>query len=647
MKIELHKLEIKNGKGIKLFSHDFGGKSAEISGENGTGKSSVADMYYWLISGKNSDLSASFNILPLAPDGSRIDHVDAEVSAVLKIDKKKIELKKVHRQKWTKKRGSATEEYSGNTTDHYIDGVPISQSEFNKRLADIMDDSLFRTLSDVRYFCGSLKPDQRRQILIDLCGDVAPSDIIAANPELAELDSIISEHDLADHKKILNQRRKAINKQIDQIPGNIKELSGMIADVSGYDRDALQKQLDGLDDQIKDNIYRIGELSSGEALHKLKNELIKANGELSQLEHETRYAQTNAISVETVKIDEIESKLKDDKQSLLNADKVLKEIGQQMIENEAKRSDLKKQWNEANAMSFSPSSSCFACGQLLPDNQIAEQQDKFNGKKAEKLRQINDLGKSLFDSYQHLTKQKEELSALTDITEKRIAGYEELIVEIENKIHKINNAHQKEYAAKQIEINKKIEQIENNIAELDENILPDKQLLKTKIAALEHEKDIVDSKLRELTHAEKTNKRIAELKAEQKDLITEYQKSEHELWMIDEYGRKRSEYIEDKVSKHFEIVEWKLFEEQQNGGIRDICEPLINGVPYNSDLNYGAKILAGLDCIETLSSHYDVRVPVFIDNAESLSKDGIIVTWPQQYIKLRVVDDQKELKIEK
>lgn len=647
MKIEIYKLVIKNGKGIKSFSHDFGGKSAEISGENGTGKSTVMDMYLWLFSGKNGDLSASFNILPLASDGSRIDHVDAEVSAVIKIDNKKIELKKIHRQKWTKKRGSATEEYTGNTTDHYWDGVPISQTEFNNRLASIIDDSLFRTLSDVRYFCGALKPDQRRQVLIDLCGDVAPSDIFAANPKLAELDGIMSEHDLVDHKKILNQRRKRINKRIDEIPGNIKELKGMIADVSGYDPVALRKELDDLDAKIKENTHKIGELSSGVELPNLRKLLIEKNTELSKVESEMRYATANDVNIQIALKAEIEHNLITAKQIKQNAEFDLKNLERRLIANEAQREDLKKQWQESNATSFKPSPSCFACGQMLPEDQIASQLETWNTQKAEKLRQINSLGTALYKEYQEISAKKESLTDELNIAVKNITDSEDQLKKIDEKIHQINNDYQKKYAEKQSLIVHDADQIEKHIESLKESLLPDKMLLQSKINALEDEKDVVDAKLREITHAEKTTKRIAELKAEQKDLIAEYQKSEHELWMIDEYGRKRSEYIEDKVSGHFKIVQWKLFEEQQNGGIRDICEPLVNGVPYNSDLNYGAKILAGLDCIETLATHYDVRVPVFIDNAESLSKDGIVVTWPEQFIKLKVVDHQKELKIDK
>jgi len=45
------------------------------------------------------------------------------VEAILELeDGRYLALKKVFKEKWTKKRGSATAEFTGHTTDHYLDG---------------------------------------------------------------------------------------------------------------------------------------------------------------------------------------------------------------------------------------------------------------------------------------------------------------------------------------------------------------------------------------------------------------------------------------------------------------------------------------------------------------------------------------------
>jgi len=56
-----------------------------------------------------------------------------------------------------------------------------------------------------------------------------------------------------------------------------------------------------------------------------------------------------------------------------------------------------------------------------------------------------------------------------------------------------------------------------------------------------------------------------------------------------------------------------------NGGISETCVTLYKGVPY-PDLNGAAKINIGLDIINTLSEHYGLSAPIFIDERESIVK---------------------------
>ena len=95
---------------------------------------------------------------------------------------------------------------------------------------------------------------------------------------------------------------------------------------------------------------------------------------------------------------------------------------------------------------------------------------------------------------------------------------------------------------------------------------------------------------------------------------------ERKLLMLEEFSEKKSRYIEKNINDKFELTEWKLFEKQVNGGQREICEAMLGGVPYSSDLNTGAKINVGLDCIRTLQKHYGTTLPVWIDNAESVTQ---------------------------
>ena len=64
-------------------------------------------------------------------------------------------------------------------------------------------------------------------------------------------------------------------------------------------------------------------------------------------------------------------------------------------------------------------------------------------------------------------------------------------------------------------------------------------------------------------------------------------------------------------------------------------------VPY-ADANRAAQINAGLDIINTITRHYGITAPVFIDNAEAVNE---LITCDSQVIRLLVSKD-KTLRVE-
>lgn len=52
-------------------------------------------------------------------------------------------------------------------------------------------------------------------------------------------------------------------------------------------------------------------------------------------------------------------------------------------------------------------------------------------------------------------------------------------------------------------------------------------------------------------------------------------------------------FIEESINARFQMVKFRLFAEQVNGGVADCCEPMVNGVPYSAGLNRGGCMDAG------------------------------------------------------
>src|SRR5690606_25956670 len=157
-----------------------------IYGDNAAGKTTILDAFTWLLFDKDSQNKADFAIKTLDKDGEPIHHLDHEVEGVFEINGERIELRKVYREKWTKRRGSATEEFTGHETDHYIDGVPVKKSEYTQRVAEIAQEDRFKLLTSPLFFNDHMKWQDRRELLIEIAGDVTMDDIIKANPKLKD-----------------------------------------------------------------------------------------------------------------------------------------------------------------------------------------------------------------------------------------------------------------------------------------------------------------------------------------------------------------------------------------------------------------------------------------------------------------------------
>ena len=140
---------------------------------------------------------------------------------------------------------------------------------------------------------------------------------------------------------------------------------------------------------------------------------------------------------------------------------------------------------------------------------------------------------------------------------------------------------------------------------------------------------------------EYTRKRIEELQEDARRAAAALDSIEQMLFLIDEYARYKTQFVEDSINSMFRIARFRLFREQANGGTEDRCDVVYEGVPY-INLNSGAKINVGIDIINTLSAAYGVSVPLFVDNAESVTR---LEPSNNQIIRLIVSEEDKELRV--
>ena len=277
--MKLLKLQLANFKGQKEFVFEPQGKNADILGDNATFKSTTYDAFLWLLFNKNSENKKDFEIKTLDANNNPLRGLEHSVEAVLQLGTEVLTLKKVFQEVWTKKRGEAKATFTGHTTNHFIDGVPVSKGDFSARIDQIAKEDLFKLLTNPSYFNEQLHWQERRATLIEVCGDVSDGDVIASNSKLAKLPAILGKRALEDHRKVILSRRSEINKELDKLPVRISEVHRGLPDIKGYNAATLDATITKLRKQVQGKRQELSVVTAGGEAATLTKQVRELEGE--------------------------------------------------------------------------------------------------------------------------------------------------------------------------------------------------------------------------------------------------------------------------------------------------------------------------------------------------------------------------------
>lgn len=659
MRMILKSLHMENFKGIKSLDVNFSNKTS-IKGQNAAGKTTIFDAFTWLLFNKNSAGEEKFNVRPLDKDGNRIDNVEIKVVAVLDVDGKEVELSKVQKQNWVKKRGTNTVSLQGNPNSYEIDGYPKSEAEFKAYISGLgQGEEMFKMLTNPQYF-SSLKWKDQRDILMKLTKEVSDVELAQTDvkyaPLIAELEKAPSTDDIrAKFSKALSEWKK---KQA-EIPVRIDEAEKSKVDVDVAEQELLkadlERKIEALEDLIGKSDARIDEMRSEEMHCQFEMSAIAQtmNNELSSKKRE----------IENQKYDH-ERKLEDVRSSIRKAQDSIESNKKSISEQTLKKADLVKKYNEEVVKKFDDSkwvfdestTVCSLCGQRLPEDKIeslradfsqrkADAIEIFNEEHAKTLAMIVDDGNACAEMIKDLTKNNKELENKINTLKLNEAEEIDIIKGFDEQIPKIpscadyfmQNVEYAKLKAKRDELCADIAELESKGADkVTDYAKADKEKLKSQL-------DEVNKVIAQAANNVMIDDRIETLRDEQKEIGQKVADQEQMLYLLEEFIRFKLNKVSESINSHFKTVNFKLFEMQLNGGMKDCCECTVNGVPY-STLNSGHRIVAGLDIIRSFSELYGVSVPIFVDNAESLNEFNV-PDMDAQLILLSVSED-KQLKVE-
>lgn len=630
----LKKMVIQNFKGIKTLEIDFSEKSNLISGLNGTGKTSVYDAYCWCLFGKNSQESAKFDIRKYGID----DKAETFVEVVTDTAK--------YKRVFGKKTVRTTVEGVSKTVleNDYktlVDDVELPATKYKKVIEELVGNSeTFKILSNIFYLPAIMDWKKRREFLINTFGSVSDEQILQ-DKEFAELLEKIGGKNVEDAKAQILFEIKQNKEELEKIPVRIDEVEKSKNDISKNEVDQAEKEITKLKKE-KSKLEKEIESFENKDIEAIKNKIAELRNQKEKAINDSEKLYNMQVEKEKERLFELKEKLSELNNKITdfkyqietakrkNADNKdqHERIKIKIAELDTEREDLRNQFKSVNDTAI-----CSECNQKYPENKIAEIKKNIQKKgkkisaKIDKLNadmekivleiDITDIEKNIETAEKErelLLKQIKEIEASVDNKKPVLdtAEYDTRISAEQEKIENIN-----------ADNSEKISEIKNHISVIDEKISEQEKILFA------------------FNENKKANDRIKEINVECDKLNEVSQKLALLKYQLDNFDKKKASLNEDIINKNFKNVKFKLFELQVNGGLNTICEATIDESPFNSNLNTGSKILAGLEIVEVLSEKLNAKFPVFIDNRESLTSE---IETDLQVISLVASENDKSFK---
>lgn len=630
--MKLTKLELLNFKGLKSFAINLNG-DVVIRGDNATGKTTVFDSVCWLLFGKDSLDRADFEIKTL-DGGKPIHKVNHEVTGTFTLDEGgTVELKRVYREKYSSPRGGEVT-LTGHTTDYFVDGVPKKEKEYKEVVNTLIDESIFKLITNPLYFNETYSWQNRRKLLLEMCGDIDDAAVINSRDDLRRLAELLEGRTVDDHRKVVAAKKTAINKELDMIPIRIDEAVRNKPETAS-DKEKLIRDIEtlsaGIDEVEKQKAIIKNGFSSTEKESKIRDINRQLDAQKSKVLSDYHKQKQHLrgeyeASLTKLKMVEVDRDRCADRRDELNKE----------IERESKRIvTLQSEFDAFNAQQFNKES-CPTCGQALPADKQEILETEFNTNKSKKLEEWKGLIESAVKLKGNYEEQQEIMASKIDSLTTEASQY--------NDAYNVKFKEYEAYSEPNLEDDPVYADLKAQLflLEIDDEPGADTEelaKLDEELSSMKSKKADLETELNKFNLIDDINHRILELESQQQKLVSEKNALDEASFLMDEFIKAKVNMLEENINSRFKLARFKMFNVMLNGNIEECCETTYKGVPYRS-MNNAARINVGLDIINALTSYYKVNAPVFIDNAEAVTE---FVPVNSQTIKLIVDESAPQL----
>ena len=673
--VTLKRLTLVNFKGLRNVVVEFGDGVTTISGRNGTGKTTIADSFAWLLWGKDSEgnSDSKFGIKTNDAEGNFIPDLEHGATGLFDVvdtetgEASSVELRRVYVEEWKTPKGSTERTLSGHHTDYFFNGVPLKKAEYDAKVAAIIPEDLFKVITDPYYFL-TLHWKAQREYLLTMAGKINDADVAATREEFAALLHRVTGKTMEEYKKEISVRRGRIEAQLDKIPTRKDEATRNTPVAPDYAALESEKA------QIQEDLANIDAAATSEAeanrvayeqAAKIQAEInTKRDAQAKALQDAKEAAraaayETNRVADEAARDlaqiqrdEESENKYYSREKSVITASIATAKRRKEGYE--AQVADVRKRWEAVNNEQFqeqqAPTAGPLICpvfGHQCADPGAANRHQCDAAAALEYFRKNQDTARAAFIANQTARLDKmdaegQELNRLIAAQDAEIKRLEAEAVALDTK----HNAAVQDYATKKatynntiaanprvstdpqidpqtlptwVALQKEIDQLNARRAAVTapttQDAAAERQLSRATLRALLSE---IDQKLGLRATIKAAEARIVELDKEAATLAQEKATLQTEEALIDDFVRCRMEEVERRVNGLFDGVEFRMYKTLVNGEKEPDCVAYIGGVRYQ-DKNHAGQINAGLAVINALCAFHGVTAPIIVDNAESVN----------------------------
>lgn len=630
----LKKISLKNYMGAENVEVDFSEKT-EIRGKNRCGKTTLMNAYFDVMTGKFANGAAPTNICPVDENGEEKPVKEIERAVTLEINGIEHEIRKVTKRKYRKG------VFVGNETVYMLDGVSVKSAEVNDFLAGIAPPETVAMCSNASVFFSALKKStaDARKAIEGLSGfDVER--FCKENAEYQSVSELTAGKKTEDVLKQLKKRLSTENRELDRL---------------NVELDYEQRRLDRSDDSElqkleSEKVTIIGNIESMKNLKEALNVSIdrysfllshieKLKGELSEIEKEQTKTQRERISAINEELAVLDKEISEKSTELTERNAKLQNNKFYLAFKNKELMDLVKERLRLKNADFIASGVCHVCGQPLPEERTEEDRERFEKEREENIglteSAISSAESKIGEVVEKISLHSKKIEEITAFISEKKKRVEEISSEKEKILSDMKFSVTDEYKR----ISEELKKSEAEAAEIFESTYLCREVtdrINILSVELSQKQSEIDGIVKD---REETEKRIFDLKESVKEQAQKAADVERQIDMLQDFSIAKNAALEDMVNSRFEFIKIKMSEETLSGDIKETLKINVNGVDYFNGLNHGDRILAEIFLLKGLQDMNSIRLPIWIDDTESLDENRI-PDVSRQLIVIRRTDDE-------